>query len=531
MPFADRPTAGEARALTLALYLGAPLGYGILSLLVRQDYNWDLLNYHYYNPFAWLTGRRDLDIDAPVMPGAYFNPLLHLPFYLAFEHLPPRLTGFLVGAVQGLNAILVFWIARAALPGAASPGRDVAALALGLVGTIAAGNLGEIGTSFADNILSLFVLGALAMLALRAAELTLAIAAVAGALLGLACGLKPTMFLYGAGLGLACLAAPATWPRRIALAVALSAGAVIGYAVTGGFWALDLWQRFGNPMFPFFNDWFRSPFAAPEPHKNLVYLPRTWWDAATLAFRFPFNARLVGEVRFVDLRIPLLHAVAIAAVILAPLAKRRLAGPPRPAAVLVLAMLAGSYGAWVAMFAIYRYLIALEMLAPLGIVLLLGLMGLDARRTAATAAALLALCLVTLRVAGWGHVPWSDARFGVEAPALAEPGRTMVVLPGTEPTAFVVPAFPRAVRFVRVSRWILDSPAPPTGLERLAYDAVARHEGPIFALFRASEHGIAEQALKLRGLAIAPGACGPLVVRAEASKRDGLAFCRVARVP
>jgi hypothetical protein len=337
------------------------------------------------------------------------------------------------------------------------------------------------------------------------------------------------MFLYGAGLGLACLAAPASWPRRFALAVALSVGAVIGYAVTGGFWALDLWQRFGNPMFPFFNDWFRSPFAAPEAHKNLVYLPRSWWDAATLAFRFPFDARLVGEVRFVDLRVPLLYALAIVTAV-AALAKRRPVERLPPAANLVLAMLAGSYAAWVAMFAIYRYLIALEMLAPLGIMLLLGLLGLGARAMGGAAAALLLACLVTLRVAGWGHVPWSAERFGVEPPALAEPARTMVVLPGTEPTAFVVPAFPRPVRFVRVSRWILDSPAPPTGLERLAYDAVARHEGPIFALFRASERAIAVQALKLRQLAIAPEGCRPLVVRAEANKRDGLEFCAVARL-
>lgn len=522
MRWLEAPTPARVRALTLALHIGAPLGYGILAILVRQDYNWDLLNYHYYNPFAWLNGRRAFDIDAPVMPGAYFNPLLHLPLYLAIEYLPPRLTGFLVGAVQGVNAILLFWIARAALPGAPSPTRDVAALSIGLVGTIAAGNLGEIGTSFGDNTLSLAILGALAVLATRAQNLSVPLAAFCGALLGMAAGLKPTLWIYGPGLGLACLVAPVTWPRRIVLAAALSAGAALGWCATGLFWAIDLWRRFGNPMFPFFNDWFRSPFAVPEPHKNLVYLPKTWWDAATLAFRFPFNARLVGEVRFLDLRVPILCALGIAALVW-----RRPAEPMRPAAVMVLAMLAGTYAAWVAMFAIYRYLVALEMLAPLGIVLLLALLGLAGRKLFLGSAAVLVLCLATMRVAGWGHVPWSAHHFGVVPPALAEPQRTMVVLPGTEPTAFVVPAFPRDVRFVRVSRWILDSPDPPTGLEKLAYDAVAAHGGPFFAVFRESERTIADRALERRGLAIER--CERLVVRAEAHKRDGLAWCAVER--
>lgn len=529
MALREFPRDVDARRLTLALYLGAPLCYGLLAIVVRQDYNWDLLNYHYYNPFAWLTGRRGFDIDAPVMPGAYFNPLLHLPLYLATQTLPPRLVGFLTGAIQGMNAILLYWIARATLPGAPSPGRTVLALGIGLAGTIAAGNLGEIGTSFGDNWLSLFVLGSLALLVAPAGRPSLAAAAGAGALIGLAAGLKPTMFLYGFGLGVAALCLPGAIARRLRLAAALSLGAAIGYAITGGFWALTLWRDFANPLFPFFNDWFRSPFAAPDAHKNLVYLPKTWQDALTLPWRFPTDPRLVGEVRFVDLRLPLLYSLAIVAI---PVAAIRGARGRLPAAAwVVFGLLAASYAAWVAMFAIYRYAIALEMLAPLGIVLLLALIGLEGRRLCATVAVLAVLVLATMRIAGWGHVPWRNDYFGVEAPALADPARSMVLLPGTEPTAFVVPSFPRAVRFVRVSRWILDSPDPPTGLEQRAYDAVARHNGAFYALFRDSERGIAEQALKLRRIDLVAESCQNLTVHAEAQKKDPLVFCAAVRSP
>jgi len=529
MKLLDRLGEAQARALTLALYLGAPLCYGIVAILVRQDYNWDLLNYHHYNPFAWLNGRRGHDIDAAILPGGYFNPLLHLPLYLATQALPPKLTAFLVGALQGVNAILVFQIARAALPGPDAPQRTVAALGIGVLGTVAAGNLGQIGASFGDNILSLFVLGALAILVRDVATLGCRRAALAGIALGLAVGLKPTMGLYAPGLALACLVATGTRAHRLALAASLAAGSALGWALSGGFWALDLWRSFGNPLFPFFNDVFKSPFAAIDPHKNLVYLPKTWWDAFTLPWRFPFNPRLVGEVRFLDLRVPILYSLAFAAA--AAWAFRRPA--LRPEARMTLALLGASFVAWLGMFAIYRYLIALELLAPLGILLLVLSLVATRRlsaRSLAPAVLILALVLLpTLRVAGWGHVPWHDTYFGVEPPPMQKPERTMILLPGTEPTAFLVPYFPRAVRFVRVSRWILDSPEPPTGLERLAYDAVARHDGPFYAIFRQSERAIAEKALALRRLAIAREGCSELVVRAERTKRDKLEICAVER--
>jgi len=535
------PTQARRRAAIACFAAGTPLGFGVLSILVRQDYNWDLLNYHYYNPFAWLHGRYGVDLDAAMSPGGHLNPLLHLPLYLAIDALPPRLTGFLIGAAQGLNAILLFAIARLALPAMPAARRDLAAMALGLLGTLAAGNLGEIGTMFGDNVLSLPALAGLLVLLAQVGRLahgswrsSVAIAAGAGALLGLAAGLKPTTWIHAVGMGLACLALPAPPRRRIGVAAAMSAGVFVGCAITGGFWMATLWQRYGNPIFPFFNDWFGSPWAAADPHLSLRYLPRTWLDVATLAFRYPLDAKLVGEIRFVELRIPLLYALGWATLLAAAwrAARGSLAGMARAdsgRSAMLLAWLAGSYVAWASMFAIYRYLIGLEMLAPLGLVLLLDRLGLGGRRLAGVAAALFLGVLATMRFGGWGHVPWSAHHFDVEPPALADPSRTIVVLPGIEPTAFVVPFFPPEMRFIRISRWILESPAPPTGLERLAYDAVAQHRGPIFALFRASEREVAAKALGLRGLRLAPDGCRRLVVRAEMHRPDGLAFCTVER--
>ena len=34
-----------------------PLCYGLIALALGQDANWDLRNYHWYNPYAFLNGK------------------------------------------------------------------------------------------------------------------------------------------------------------------------------------------------------------------------------------------------------------------------------------------------------------------------------------------------------------------------------------------------------------------------------------------------------------------------------------------
>jgi len=44
-----------------------------------QDVNWDLQNYHLYDPYAWLHDRLTLDI-APAQMQSWHNPALDVPF-------------------------------------------------------------------------------------------------------------------------------------------------------------------------------------------------------------------------------------------------------------------------------------------------------------------------------------------------------------------------------------------------------------------------------------------------------------------
>src|SRR5229473_4905218 len=104
-----RPIIGLLAVVVIAL--------GGVSLWLGQDMNWDLLNYHYYDGYAFLHDRLARDI-VPAGIQTYQPPLLHAFHDLGIAHLPPRVFGFLLGILHGLNVPVLFVLARRVLSSA-----------------------------------------------------------------------------------------------------------------------------------------------------------------------------------------------------------------------------------------------------------------------------------------------------------------------------------------------------------------------------------------------------------------------------
>jgi hypothetical protein len=88
-------------------------GAGFLSVILGPDNNWDLRFYHLYAPWAYLHGRYLYDIG-PAQYQGFFNPTADFLFYtLTSSRLNeyPRIVAFIMGAVHGINAALIFAIA------------------------------------------------------------------------------------------------------------------------------------------------------------------------------------------------------------------------------------------------------------------------------------------------------------------------------------------------------------------------------------------------------------------------------------
>jgi hypothetical protein len=476
-------TPGEGRPLWLAGALGGlVLAQGALSLALGQDLNFDLLNYHYYDGYAFLHGRTFQDV-APAGSQSFQPPLIHAFHYLGIAHLPPRLFGFLLGCLHGLNLPLVAALGLLLLP-RDLPRASVLALLAAFAGSVGPAAISLLGTTFGDNLVSIPALGALLLLLLSASAerpaRAAALALAAGVAAGAATGLKLTMSAYHVGLF---AAAFVLWPslRLGGRLGPLCLGSLVGFAPTGGFWDLQLWRRFGNPLFPFANGVFRSSYQSLENFRDTRFMARSAYDLLR-----PFVDTALGrserlmEIGMRDVRFALLLAAGLVALLFTTRARTRgaTAGPlARPAAAFA-AWWASSYLAWALAFYTYRYAALLESTAPL-LLLLLVLPLLPARRARLAAALLVVAIVATTRVDSWGRRAWQAPWLGLPVPALGLRPDSLVLMVG-QPSAFAIPSFRADSRFVNLTA--VERFHAPLAWNPLVEQVVRGHRGPLLLL-------------------------------------------------
>jgi len=530
------PSGSPQRLIRLFPWITGPLFFGLFTIFLGQDANWDLRNYHLYNPFAYLNNRLGHDM-LPAQVANFYNPLLHIPFYWAVMSLPPMLTGFLLGAVQGLNFPLLVGIARSVMDEGQNRPTTHSILAA-LIGMLGAGAIGELGTTFGDNLISLFFFGALWLIFAnfrnfgdRNITKILLIAGAAGILCGMATGLKQPSAIFAVGCCAAFLIIPVPFFRRIVLAFWFGIGVLTGIALTGGFWMHELWVHYGNPLFPYFNDFFQSPMAATASYRDTKFLPSGFWDTLLLPFLIIVNPYRVGEAHFQDLRFVLFIFVLMAAAFFAFKKSTVAAGASAPLTrhkgFFLLTAIIISYLVWLKLFAIYRYLLPIEMLTPLAIWLLIDRFPIRSALKNTTIFLCFAIWLITLRPGYWNRVPWGADYFGVTPPVLADPGNTMVVVTGVEPMSYLIPFFPAPVRFIRVASYFTGPTDTPNGFDVAMQQAIAGHQGPMFAMFRSCDEEGDKVVLQQFNLEVQSEGCQQMLPRIEGDKMYPLYFCPV----
>lgn len=541
------PAAGTATIRLLAFTISAAVlgGYVLLSLALGQDANWDLRNYHWYNGYAFLEGRHGFDM-APAQTPSFYNPLLDAPLFLLADALPARAAMALWSLLQGANFILLFALAHALLATGSPVVRLWAAAGTALVGILGAGTLSQLGTTFHDNVVSLGVIGGL-LVAVRwrdalfghpdeqADGRACAVAAAAGLLVGAAAGLKQPSVIFCVGLCFGFLLAPGGIARRFTLSFTCGLGVLAGIALTGGHWMWFLWETYGNPVHPYFNTLFGSPLAAPTDYRDtqFVDLSPTLPDRLLLGFRLLADPNLVGEIPLPgetpwrDPRAAVLTVLIPAAALLGLVGR----GGTRPthtrlthaaAGQYVLAAVALSYAAWAAMFCIYRYLVPVEMLAPVAILLAVDRLPLAVAGRAGLAAALMVGVQAATIPGDWGRIAWTDRLVEVDLPRLPDPGRTMVLMAGYQPMSFIIPEFPPEIPFLRIQSNFVHPDPSPNGYNDALRARIDAHDGDVFAVSTIPDTDLADAAVRFHGRRLARDECR--VIRSNLN--EPLAFCR-----
>ena len=495
------------------------LAAGLRSLALGKDTNWDLKNYHYYNAWAFLHDRLGFDV-APAQLQTYHYPFVELPFYWLVNSLAdPRAVSFLMAVPTGVAAFfllrmlaLLFPFDRDRANGALWIG---AAMLVGLTGAAGAAAWGTTMNEWPSAALTLAALWLCVRATIEGEARRRFGWPAAGALLGCAVAMKLTFGAYALGLLAASLMVGSLrerFGRMLEVGVAMGLAFLVAY----GTWGWILWREFGNPFFPYFNSVFQSPWWEPVDFFDRNFGPRNWRQWIFFPVLYSRDHRLVAEISFRDYRLAVLFAVALAAWGASRWRNLREnpnapAPPPEPLAEAwrVLAVFAlVSYLAWLKVFGIFRYLVALEAIS--GALIVGGILYIvrHGRARIALVAVLAVLLVGTTRMGwGWGRAEFGSSYFDVRAPQIAP--AALVIVGYSHPMAYAVPFFRPDARFVSPANNFLVL-GQRNRLAQRAEQLVRDHPGPLYILQYKVLNDHDAKTLQYFGLESQVAACVPV---------------------
>jgi hypothetical protein len=438
------------------------------ALALGQDCTWDVMNYHFYSGYAFLAKPLNYDL-APAQIQSFFNPLMHVLSYLLLAHLPSIIVAIFLGSIQGLNFYLMFQISQILFRNWSNPFRFMICIFSAATGCYGSVFVLELGTTFGDSLISLFILSALLLIfrylasAVEGKRSRDVLLGLAGAILGVALGLKFTVAIYVVAMAIT-LSAMILLSRRRLRPLFLFFGFMgFGFAAVYGFWGYNLYREYQSPVFPYLNGIFHSPFYENKNFADPRFFPRSWQQRYFYPFFFAQKNNLVSEIPFRDMRFALDY-IAVVVTAVAGLVSFIAGGirsenrlvtwtkvGPRLFLLMLMSFFSISYILWQNQFSIYRYLILLELLTPAFLALVLTYF-IKKKLWVFLGSLLLniLICLVVIP-ANFGRQKFDDALLKAEIPRLADLDKSVVIMGGIEATSFIIPHFPAETRFIRIS--------------------------------------------------------------------------------
>jgi len=318
-------------------------------------------------------------------------------------------------------------------------------------------------------------------------------------------GLKLPEMPFCIGFAAALLALGGSLKQQAARLVGGGVGGLAGFALFSAWWMLKIQRLTGNPLFPYFNEYWRSPLALAAPYRDLRFVPTHFWREVFFPVLFSVDWHVADDLGFQDFRICIAYFLIPAALILwavrrqsrDPLIENRVALP-------LFAFSAVSYLVWLKTFAIYRYIVALEILSPLLIVAAVGLFPAARRARYLALAALAFAILVTARSDFLERAPLDDPYIQAAIPPIPRPDRTIVLMTGDAPMGFIATQLPPQIPVLRVDGWMVQ-PRDGTQITRDMKARVSRHlqdGGDLYLIADATDMARARDALNDYDVAI-----------------------------
>lgn len=367
-----------------------------------QDAQWDAFNYHYFNGWALLHDNFLNNLNPVCCKVSYLNPIPDLINYFALSLPITQGTSLLI--LMNVPMFYITYLLTKELLPATKNNENYLFLAwtLSILTPIW---LSEIGTSFVESWLSVLVLFSLKILLSNLQKTIRKQLVIAGVMFGLATGLKLTFAIYAMPLIAVIIIFKKT--KKIYSTFLFLIGVLVGI-IPSIWWYWKLYSRFNNPVFPFYNAFFKSTFFESRNFRD----ERWQIDNAHSFVRYirensiptGFN-RLTSELPILDLRI-LLALVGICLLLFF----RKSNLPFSKELQINLVFILTSYIIWIKTFAYDRYQVPTAILLGILISQILATFKKYSVNTEIVLVLILVIHLFSMQVPDWGHVKPKDGK-------------------------------------------------------------------------------------------------------------------------
>lgn len=496
--------------------------FGFWSIHLGQDMNWDLKNYHFYNAYAFINNRMHWDLVPDGLP-AYTNPFLDLISYFLITTQKPVLTGFILGALSGISAFVLFLVALTLFSEVTSNLRVqyLYAFLATIIGSMGCGTISQLGTTSNENKTALLIVLALYFIVRSIKSLKpMGWIMGGGLLIGLATGFKLTAAPYGVGILIGFLACQRISKKNLLSLFLFGIFSAGGFLISNGYWMWKVYHFVNNPFFPYYNNIFHSTYYYFTSYAPSYFTEPDLIHYILLPFLLIKSNSLTIETSMIDYRFAVVFTLASLLVIkhLIFSSTPRISTSWR----LIFIFFITSYILWLFQFMIYRYTIPLEYCAGLAIIYFLQLLIPFRVLQIITVTIVSLLMVVTTHYPPWAtRTNFGQTYFSISSPKLP---KNSLVLMVNEPIAYVIPFLhsETPIRFVGIDN-SLSKPTNKTGLQDLINQTVMNHAGPKYILFQSQDNERAKQDLKHYELTQINSRCAKLHTNAK----DDLILCPV----
>ena len=349
----------------------------VCGAVFRYDMEWwDFVNYHYYNAWAFLNDRLDVDI-IPAFINTFYSPFIELPAYFLINALNdhPVIFSTIMAVPYGLLLFTAYKITTLFFPADTRKGRIMIGLTL-LLSICSVPVFMELSGTTHEHPISFLSLTALYLLLkqLPSRVPDTKTWLISGFILGVAAGLKLTYCLYAASTGITLLLFYKSFDRPVKSIALFTLAGTVGFLAIYGYWGWILWKNFENPLFPFLDSIFQSPYWDGDEYKDVRYFNLPWLNVVF----YPVHQLLnVGgdfsmHTRFIFSHLRFVTGMILFTLFFRRIVKNRLTRKETETTGVLIRFLmvwmTVVYILWLGIFRVYRYMIPFELMLSIVLV-------------------------------------------------------------------------------------------------------------------------------------------------------------------